>query len=246
MEWLVLVTFLVTLFTGLLSGMSGGGGGVVVIPYFIAIGMPPASALATAKFGALGTSLGSLTAFKGKGMVDRRYIAPFMVITFLCALVSAWLIPQIDSKVFEKIIGVALLLMLPTLFINKAAFQPGSRTRAWVVVGFVAYTIFSFVQTLLGSGIGTMLVLVLMYLFGMDVLHATATKRVTQSVQAAVLFVLLAIQGLVVWAHGLAAIVGSAVGTHFGTYVALRGGTKFVKVMLAVVVFISGVSLLLA
>lgn len=245
MDWLVVLTFVITAVMGVISGMSGGGGGLVTIPYFIAIGMPPANALATAKFGALGTTTGSLTAFRGKDLVDKRYIVPFMVITLACALVSAWLIPKIDAKFFEKLIGVALLIILPTLFINKPAFQPGARTQSWIVVGFLAYTFFSFAQTLLGSGLGTMVVLVLMYLFGMDALHATATKRVTQTVQAVVIFVLLALQGLVIWTHAVAGLVGSTIGTYVGTHIAIRYGVEFIKIMLAIVILISSLGLLI-
>ena len=244
MDLLVGLTFIVSLLASIMSGMGGGGGGFVVIPYFIAVGLPPANALATAKLGGIGTAVGSLTAFRGKGLVSKKYVVPFMIITFICALISAWLIPKINAQLFEKIIGATLLFLIPTLFINKAAFQPGTRSRPWIVAGFVAFTLFSFAQTLVGTGIGTMVVLVLMYLFGLDALHASATKRVSQSVQSVVLFVLLALQGLVVWTHGMATILGATIGTHIGTHIAIKKGTGFVKVMLAVIMAISGVSLL--
>lgn len=244
MDILVFLTLGVTFAASIVSGMGGGGGGFVVIPYFIAIGLPPAQALATAKLGGIGTATGSLTAFRGKGLVDRTYLLPFTLITLACALVSAWLIPQINSQIFEKAIGAVLLIMIPTLFIKRKSFQPGPRTRGWIILGFIAYTFFSFAQTLVGTGLGTMVVLVLMYLFGLDALRASATKRVAQAVQAVVLFVLLAMQGLVVWAHAVAALTGTTIGTHIGTKIAIKEGAGFVKIMLAVVMAISGVSLL--
>jgi uncharacterized membrane protein YfcA len=67
---------------------------------------------------------------------------------------------------------------------------------------------------------------------------------VSQSVQAVILFVLLALQGLVIWAHALMALVGTTIGTHIGTKIAIREGAGFVKVMLAIVMAVSGVSLL--
>jgi len=92
---------------------------------------------------------------------------------------------------------------------------------------------------------GSILVLVLMYLFGLGTLEANATKRVAQTVQAVLLFVLLALQGLVFWWHGLAGIVGSVIGSHIGTHIAINKGARFVRIMLAVVMAISGVALLL-
>jgi uncharacterized protein len=245
MDLFVILTFFIAFVSSIFSGMSGGGGGFIIIPYFIAIGLSPANALATAKLGGIGVAIGSLTAFRGKGYVDKRYIKPFVIIMLVCALISAWLIPKIDSQLFEKIIGAALLLLTPTLFIKRAAFQPGPRSRTMIIWGFIAYTFFSFAQTALGSGIGTMIVLVLMFLFGMDALHASATKRVTQAVQAVVLFVLLALQGLVVWAHAGASLLGTVLGTHIGTHIAMKRGTNFVKYVLAGVMIVSGIALLL-
>jgi uncharacterized membrane protein YfcA len=245
MDLLVALTFLIAFVSSIFSGMSGGGGGFIIVPYFIAIGLTPAQALATAKLGGIGVSVGSLTVFKGKGLVDKKYIWPFVIITLACAVISAWLIPQIDAALFQKIIGATLLVLTPTLFITKAAFQPGPRSRAMIIWGFIAYTFFSFAQTTLGTGIGTMIILVFMYLFGMNALRAAATKRVSQAVQAVVLFILLALQGLVVWTHAVVALIGTILGTHIGTHIAIKQGVTFVKYMLAGVMVVSGIALLL-
>lgn len=85
-----------------------------------------------------------------------------------------------------------------------------------------------------------------MFLFGLSALESNATKRVAQSIQAVVLFVLLGIQGLVVWTHGLAGLAGSLIGAHIGTHIALRKGEGFVRIMLAVVMLTSGIALLVS
>lgn len=243
--WLVLLTFAVCVSTGVLSGMSGGGAGFIIVPYYIFIGLTPQQAIATSKMGAIGTTVGALTAFNGKGLVSKKWIWPFVAITTVAALFAAWVIPQIDETVFQKVIGIFLLLLVPTLFINRAAFQPGDRSRGWVIAGFIAYTLFSFIQTIVGTGIGTVLVLIMMYLFGLTALEANATKRVSQSVQAVILFVLLLIQGFVVLAHGAAAILGGLIGAYFGSRLALKKGSKLVKIALAFIMASSGVVLLL-
>jgi len=245
MEWLVLVTFLVGLGSSMLSGMSGGGGGFITVPYFLlVVGLPPANALATAKMGGIGTSFGAITALKGKGLVHKGLVYKFMAITVVCSLIAAWLIPRLDPGLFRRIIGIFLLLLVPTLFINKKAFHPGARSKRWIGWGFVLYTIFSFLQTVIGTGMGSVLVLILMFLFGLSALESNATKRVAQSVQSVILFVLLSIQGLVYWWHGAAGLIGSTIGSHIGTHIAIKRGDRFVKIMLAVVMVTSGVALL--
>jgi uncharacterized protein len=244
MEWLVALTFVITLVAGVLSGMSGGGGGFITMPYYLFVGLSPAAALATSKFGSLGTAFGALTAFRGKGLVHKGLVYKFLAITAICALVAAWLVPKIDPTLFRQAIGVFLIVLVPTLFINKPAFQPGDRTKRWVFAGFILYTIFSFLQTAIGTGMGSILVLILMFVFGLGALEANATKRVAQVAQAVILFVLLAFQGFVVWTHGLAALAGSTIGSHIGTHIAIRKGAQFVKIILAIVMLSSGIALL--
>jgi uncharacterized membrane protein YfcA len=245
MDLLVIATFFIGLASSILSGISGGGGGFITMPYFIFIGLSPAQALATAKMGGIGTAFGSIAAIKGKGLVHRKLVVPFMSITIVCAFVSAWLIPQIDAVLFQRIIGVVLILLMPSLFIKKAAFQPGERSKAWVTAGFMFYAVFSFMQTLVGTGMGSILVLILMFLFGLTALEANATKRVAQSSQAIILFVLLTFQGLVVFAHGVAGLIGSLIGSHIGTKFAIKKGNTFVKYVLASTMIISGIILIL-
>lgn len=244
MEWLVGLTFVVTILSGMLSGMSGGGGGFITMPYLLFVGLPPANALATVKLMSLGTAFGALTAFRGKGFIRKSLVYKFMAITIVCALLAAWVVPRIDPTLFENAIGVFLILLIPTLFINKVAFQPGDRSKRWIGAGFVLYTLFSLLQTIIGTGMGSILVLILMFVFGLSALEANATKRVAQVAQAVILFVLLAIQGLVYWAHGLAGLLGSTIGSHIGSHIAIKKGSGFVKIMLAITMFVSGVVLL--
>ncbi|MDR3624937.1 MAG: sulfite exporter TauE/SafE family protein [Chlamydiales bacterium] len=243
--FLVFLTFIVTLLAGILSGLSGGGGGFITMPYYIFIGLLPAEALATNKLSGVGNSFGALSAFKGKGFINKKLAIPFMSITLICALASAWLIPQIDASFFQKIIGIILILLIPSLFISKASFQPGERSRLWFITGFIAYTFFTFMQTLFGTGLGIILVIILMLLFGLSTLEANATKRIAQSVQSVILFVLLSLQGLVVWSHGISGLIGASIGTHIGSHIAIKKGDQFAKIMLSLFMAISGLVLLL-
>lgn len=243
---LVLLTFVITFLAGILSGLSGGGAGFITMPYYLLLGLPPAEAVATSKLGSLGNSFGSLTAFRGKGLVDKKRALPFVIITLLSALASAWLIPQINTSYFQKTLGIILLVLTPSLFIKKEALEPGERSRALVITGFITYTFFAFLQTLIGAGIGSLLVLILMFLFGLTALEANATKRVAQSVQAFLLFILLGWQGLVTWTHGLAGLLGSSVGTHIGSRLAIKKGNDFMKIAMTLLMAASGIVLLLS
>ena len=241
---IVLLTFLVSFLASIFSGIAGGGGGFIVTPYLIFAGLSPQQAIATGKMGGIGVTVGALSAFKGKGLVRKKLLPPLMVITLVAALFAGWAIPKIDPAIFQRIIGGTLLVLIPTLFLKKKAFQPGSRTKKWLGVGYVLYATLSFAQAMIGTGLAMLLTMILMFLFGLTPLEANATKRVTQAVQAVIVLVLLLVQGFVVFSQGIAILLGSLLGSHIGSREALKRGNRFVKLILAVVMATSGVALL--
>lgn len=241
---LIALTFAVSLVLSILSGFSGGGGGFLLTPYYIFIGLAPQQAIATGKFGGVGVSLGALAAFRGKGLVDKRYIWPLLVITFICALIAARLLPHLDGELLQRVIGILLIALVPTLFIDRAGLQPGQRSQRSIAFGYVLSVFIIFSQTLAGSGVGTLLMLVLMFFFGLDALQANATKRAAQLLQAAMLSVLLFFQGLVLIGHAIAGLAGSFIGCYIGSRVAVKKGAGFVKASLAILMALSGLLLL--
>jgi uncharacterized membrane protein YfcA len=243
---LVALTFCLTLVVSVLSGLSGGGGGFILTPYLIFIGLTPQQAIATGKMAGLGVAGGAMIAFKGKGLVNRRLALPLMIMTFSCALAAAYFLPKIDAEFLQRFIGGLLIVLVPTLFINKKSLKPGHRSKRAEVFGFMLAFMIILFQTMIGSGMATLLVLVLMFCFGLTALEANATKRVAQVVQAALLTVLLFVQGLVMLGHGLAAMTGSFIGCHIGSKIALKKGSQFVKFFLAITMLASGIALLVS
>lgn len=241
---LIALTFVVSFVTSILSGFAGGGGGFLLTPYYIFIGLTPQQAIATGKFGGVGVALGALSAFRGRHLVDKRYVWPLMIITILCALLAAWLLPNLDGELLQQVIGIMLLVLIPTLFINKAALAPGDRSKTAIAFGYFLATFIILAQTMAGSGVGTLLVIVLMLFFGLDALQASATKRSAQLAQAALLSVLLFLQGLVIIGHAIAGLIGSFIGCHIGSKVAIKKGESFVKLFLAIMMAAAGLILL--
>lgn len=242
---LIALTFIVSFIASVISGFGGGGGGFIMTPYYIWIGLTPQQAVATGKLGGVGVAAGALTAFKGHGLVNKKHLAPLMAINLLCALIAARWLPHIDPSALQSAMGMALILLSPTLFINKKSFLPGQRSKVSIAIGYVLCTVITMAQTMMGAGVATLFLLSLMFFFGMDALQANATKRVAQSVQAVLLAILLFFQGLVLVGHGLAAMAGSFIGCHIGSKFAIKKGADFVKVFLAITMAASGVLLLM-
>ncbi|MDB5178868.1 MAG: rane protein of unknown function [Patescibacteria group bacterium] len=244
MDLMILATFFVALFSSILSGISGGGGGFIMTPYFLLIGLSPLQNVAIGSVLGIGLSGSSLLVVRGRNLVSRRLLGPLVVITVVVTLLAMSVLPKVGAKSLTMMIGVLLLLLVPTLFVNKAAFLPGARSPRMVTLGHVLYGILLFGNALLSSGLAALLFLPLMFLMGLTALQANATKRVVGLVQAVLIFAILAPQGLIVWNHALAGLAGAWLGGHLGTHLAVKKGDRFVKAGLAVVMVLSGLALI--
>lgn len=240
---LIIATFVVTMGASILSGMSGGGGGFIMTPFLIFVGLSPAQAVATSKFGGIGTAFGAFAAFRGKQLVSRRLVLPLIVITLIVSAIAAFTLPVLSSEIFQRIIAVLLIVLIPTLFLNIKAPHYSKRGPRGKGILYAIYSALGFLQALFGTGLATFVTLLLMFGFGLTALEANATKRVVQGVQSVVVGVLAAVQGLVFLWLAIAMMAGGIAGSYIGSKLAVKGGDNVVKVALAVFMLASGIVL---
>lgn len=245
MELLLLATFFVALLSSILSGISGGGGGFIMTPYFLLIGLTPQQIVANGSIASLGLGSSSLVAMRGKHLIRTRFVWPLVILTVIATILAMFVLPKIESGVFEIAIGILLIVLAPTLFIKKQRFQPGERSQKSIIAGYIAYAIILFASSL-GSGLATLLFLPLMFLMGLSALQANALRRTLMVIQAIIAFCIILPQGFILWGHALASLAGCYLGGYIGTKIAIKKGEVFVKYALAGVMIVSGIALLLS
>ncbi len=229
--------------SGVVSGMSGGGGAMIMIPTFIATGLPPQAAVATAKLSGLGGDFGGLAAFLKSGHIRKDITRVMIPVAVLVGLVTPLVFAAVSSREFQIALAVLMIALLPTLFIKKRL--PKRRTRRHKVAGYSLYSVVLFLQGIFSGGVGSLAVYVLTLLFGTTKLETMATRRVIVAVLSPVTLVSLLIGGYVsVWL-GLVGLAGAFAGTYVGSKIALRRGESFVTVVMALTIFASSVALLL-
>lgn len=259
---LLIATFLVSLGASVLSGMAGGGSGFIISPFLMLMGIPPSFAVATAKMNEVGVNASSIMAMRAvrrrSMMTDTGYTVevttsnaryPYLIpvllsITLFNIILAAWLIPRLQVGNVQYIIAGLLLVMIPTLFIDKKVFAAGMRSKKWRRWGYGVYSFVSGMQAVFGMGIGMFVSMVLMYMFGLPVAEANDLKRRLLMLQASILLVLLLMQHAVLLDVGLMALIGALIGGRIGTLIGVRKGSLFIKKMMAVIMFGSAISML--
>ena len=239
----LVVIFVGGIVTGILSGISGGGAGMLIVPLMIAVGLPPQQAVATAKMGALGSAFGGLSVFRRSGYIRKDIVKVMLPIAVIIGVSAPLVFIKLDGEIMQRIIAVILLLMVPTLFIRKKVTTHSRRKKG---LGYVLYSVILTIQALFGSGVGSLSLFVMTLLFGTNKIEANATKRAITAIMTPLTFIGLLIAGFVHLIYGLALVSGGFIGTHIGSKIAIKKGDMFVTYAMAIVVSISALLLLLA
>ncbi len=238
-------TFLVGVGASILSGIAGGGGGLISTPFFILIGLPPQVAVATTKFGALGLTLGSLAKFSATEHVRKEHVLYLSVLSIVAALVGSRLLLASNDVLIERLIGVMMLVALPFIFMKDIGLTRSQPSRWKEITGYTLYFIILVLQAAFGAGVGMTLMIVMMGLLGFTALEANATRRIPGFILAATALLIYMFNDVVYYGHGLTMLGGMVVGGYIGTHIAIKKGNAFVKAVFAITVAVLGVKLLL-
>lgn len=233
---------IVGFFSGIVSGMSGGGGAMLMIPAFIATGLPPQVAVATAKLSGLGGDYGGLLGFLKSGHIRKDIIRVMIPIAVLVGLATPLVFAAVSSREFQIALAVVMIALLPTLFITKKLPKPP--TRKHKLAGYSLYSVVLFLQGIFSGGVGSLAVYVLTLLFGTTKLETLATRRVIVAVMSPIALVALLVGGFVHVGLGLAGLVAAFGGTYVGSKIALKGGEMFVTAVMATTIALSSVLLI--
>ena len=201
MSILGLVIFgLAGFFTSILSGIAGAGGGFIMTPLGIFLGLTPAQAVSTGKFSGLSVTIGSLFGMKkAHGRVSKARIIPVMVLAAVVGLAVPYVIKTLDSDIYRIALGIILLLMIPIILVKKVGIESRRPSMIQKIFGGILLAFALTLQGVFSGGLGTLVNIVLMSMLGMTALEANITKRWSQLILNITIILGVLGAGLIVW-----------------------------------------------
>jgi uncharacterized protein len=232
-------------FAGLVDAVAGGGG-LIQVPALFAVfpSLPPAVLLGTNKFSAItGTTIATLR-YSWSVPIQWHSVLPAAGVAGLGALAGAKTVTLFDPTLLRPL----LLLMLGGMAIYTLA-RPKFGERADAVAplrqggsGFYGVAaVFGFYDGFFGPGAGSVMMFVLVRLFGHDFLSAAATTKVLNLATNFGALVLFMMTGNVLYAVALPMALFNVCGGFLGAHFAVRRGSRLVRIaFIAVVVALIG------
>lgn len=214
---------------GVIDSMAGGGG-LIILPLLLAMGIPPHIALGTNKLqGSFGTLTASLR-YRKSGLVSFRSMLPAVLFTFIGALTGAALTRLISSEILAWIVPFLLTaIFLFTLFSPKLGENEGTRRMGENLFYLMAGLILGFYDGFFGPGTGAFWTIGFILLLGWNFKRATGATKVVNftSNLAALIFFLIA--GQVHLKLGLSMALFQIAGAITGSRLVIKGSVKLIK-----------------
>ncbi len=246
---MVEIKLIVSLIVGIASGFVGaiaGAGGLISIAFLLFLGIPPQITLATNKFGGLGLSFGALFKFIKEKKIVWKYALLLSIFGIAGSLIGSNILLTINVAILQKLIGILLIILVPTVFLKKSfglEERPTSAKRK--LFGCLLYFLISIIASFFG-GLGAITISIVVFFFGLSIIKANATELFSYSVFSLSAVIIFAFNGLIDYRIGIALFLGMLIGGYLGAQVAIKKGNKWVKVFFSIVVIASALKILLS
>ena len=213
-----------------------GGGGLIQIPALFNVlpAAPEAALLGTNKLAAVaGTSVAARSYF-GRVHIPWHLVLPASIAAFVMAFAGAATVSLIPRGILRPLVLVLIVVMAIYVFWKKdfgrlqRPLRIGTRER---VLSVLIGGAIGFYDGLFGPGTGSFLIFLFIRFFALDFLQASASAKfvnVATNIAALIYFVP---SGNVLYSIAIPMAAFNILGSVTGTWVAIKRGTGFVRVL---------------
>lgn len=225
-----------------------GGGGLISLPTYILVGVPPQYALGTNKMGSFwGTALAAWR-FTKSGFINWKKAVFFAI----AAMIGSGIGANLTMMLPEEIVGKLILVSLPVvacivIFDRKMGDDSRAGTipekRQFRITLLIAFGIGMY-DGFYGPGTGTFLILLLTEAARYTMKEASGITKAINGCSNAFALATFLIHGRVILPLGIVAAICSIAGNYLGSGMVLTKGQKIVRPLMLVVVAIMFVKIL--
>lgn len=241
---LLALLFFIAMLAGFIDSIAGGGG-LLTVPALLAVGLPPASALATNKLQSTGGSFSASLYFIRERMVDLKQQKFAITFAFIGSALGTLSVMHIQAD-FLKLLLPILTISVGLYFLLSPNIGENDRKSRLTIIQFALLPALAigFYDGFFGPGAGSFYAVAYITLAGFNLTKATAHTKVlnfTSNLAGLIFFI---VGGEVVWSIGLVMLVGQFIGARLGAKMVIAKGRKLIRPMLITISTIMSIKLI--
>jgi uncharacterized membrane protein YfcA len=236
--------------TGILVGFINtlaGSGSLISLPLLMYLGLPANVANGTNRVAILLQSMVGAGSFRKQQVIGFREGTWLAVPAVVGSVIGALLAVDLNEIMMRRAIGLLMIVMFFLIIFKPEAWLKGhagklkARPTFWQIVIFFGIGLYGgFIQ----AGVGFFLLAGLVMGAGMNLMKANAFKNLIVALYTPFALVVFIFNHQVNWIIGLTLAAGNMMGAYLAARIAVERGTKFIRIILLVVLFAASMDLL--
>ncbi len=213
--------------------VNAGGGSSLSLPALYFLGLDWATANGTNRIALILQNIFAVGGFQKNRVFELKSSLFLAIFTLPGAVAGALMATRISNLLFQRILGVVLIFVVLSLFLTRSysriRSQAGRRSRlvypALFFIGFYG----GFIQL----GVGFLFMAALYHLLRENLVKVNMHKVFIILLYTIAALSVFAVTGHVNWTYGLILASGNALGGWWGAHAAVKGGERFIRIVLA-------------
>jgi len=240
-EVLIFILGLVTNF----YGISIGGGGLLLIPGLILLGVDPKIVIGSTSVANIASSVVGIINFHKAKQIDYKHMLPFIIEITAGAIIGSLLVINMPTDYFVKSIAVVLIIMTILSLKNRnigLIEKAASATKK--TIGHVLLFFCGIYKGAVNSGSSLPVSYILIFNFGMTYLKASGSRKIPMLISyipSALLFIW---SGLIDWKLVLILVASNSIGAHYGSKFMLKKGNTWMQYGFSIIVILTVIKML--
>ncbi len=248
--------YIIAPFIGVLAGFIGTllgiGGGSLMVPFLVLLGVSAKEAIPASLFAILGTSLGGLRKLFKEKLVDYRLAFLLESASVTGAILGVIIFGKVSNKFLVLLLGLVLIASGGLFIIKEKSGGSGKKISSLGEYGYlklflawVASLTAGFLSATLGIGGGVLKVPILVLVVGLAIHTAVATSKLMVGITALAGVTGHIIAGRVDYVLALALLVGTYLGASISTKILINLKSRTIMIIASLYYVVMGLSLII-
>lgn len=222
----------------------GGGGSVITMALFMAMGMPVAVANGTNRIAVVMQNLSATISFMRKNLLDIKNSLLLGIPTIVGTIVGSLFAIDVSETTFKICLSVVLVVILVYLILDRNKMPDAAghalKIRWW---HYLLFFIVGFYGGYIYIGLGFLILAVTIWTMRLDLVTANVLKGCVIFISTPFALAVFMYNGQVDYVAGLVHAAGNILGAVLASHWAVSWGVKFVKWFTLFIIIVSFIDL---
>lgn len=229
-----------SLLAGFVNAIAGGGG-LISLPILFSLfpSAPPAALFGTNKGAMVWGTAWSAGSFARHVALPWTTLVPAIAAAACGGLLGAWCVTLVSPEWLRRLVPVMLAVVLVYTVVCRdigRVHAPRHSRRAEAAIAALIAGGLGFYDGFFGPGTGSFFIFLFVRLLGFDFLHAVASAKLLNMTTNLASLAIFSTTGNVWWTLVIPMAAANIMGSHLGTRLALRHGSRLIRLVFILVV----------